>query len=500
MHRKTFEGGIGMSDWKKDLDLLLAKVVEDELSATEMVRLDEILFANPDAREFYRQYINVHSSLQEHLALPDFSAMNQAVETVTKPEGKTIARPNFTPIWQWGLGAAAVFVFLFVVLSDAPTTAMASTIQATAGNVKVIQPDGTELFNPDPGTSVPAGAIIETVSADSLVELGFDDRSTVTLSEPAACRIIRYDKHQRNIKLIHGRLWADITPQPERSPLIVHTSSSRLEVLGTVFNVEARSSSSRLHVSRGTVRLTRLADNRSTEVHENQEIMASLNSKEEFTTLTPPKAVNHWQGNLTTSGGMANSVTLGHVKQMGEQTVVAGERILIPKNGKFVNRTINKSDYDTIAVISFSVQQFGAPPVALESGSIIHLQGLTMYPEDLYFYLSTQDKTGAFSGKYYVPVNKAWFKGYEKKAAVKGKEGWQLNIPVKKFLWVSKRGRKKLDTENSTKTAGLPEKKVSDRQNFPTGLYLSDIGVVSKKGKLGILLTKAAVVPKGQLR
>ena len=41
-----------MSDWKKDLDLLLAKVVEDELSATEMVRLDEILFANPDAREF----------------------------------------------------------------------------------------------------------------------------------------------------------------------------------------------------------------------------------------------------------------------------------------------------------------------------------------------------------------------------------------------------------------------------------------------------------------
>ena len=490
-----------MSHWKKDLDSLLASVVEDELSATELVRLDEILLANPDAREFYQQYIDVHNSLQEHLALPDFAAMNQAVETVTKPEGKTIAQRNFTPIWQWSLGAAAVFVLLIAILSNAPTPAIASTIQATAGTVKVILPDGTELFNPNPGTPVPAGAIIETVSADSFVELGFDNRSTVILSEPATCRIIRYDKHERNIKLIHGRLWANITPQPERSPLVVHTSSSRLDVLGTVFNVEARSSSSRLHVSRGSVLLTRLADNRSTEVHENQEILTSLNSGEEFAALTPPEAVNHWQSDLTTSSGTANSVTTGHVKQMGEQTIVAGERILIPKNKKLVNRILNKSDYDTIAVISFSVQKFGAPPVSLESGSMIHLQGLTMYPDwkDLYFYLSTKDKSGAFSGKYYVPVKKDWFKGFRKKEEGE-KEGWELNIPIQKFFSVHKKLPGKRDTENPTKTAGLPGGKVSDRQNFPTGLYLSNFGVVSKKGKLGILLTKAAVVPKRQLR
>ena len=67
-----------MSDWKKDLDPLLAKVVEDELSATERGRLDEMLLANPNAREIYRKYVDVHCSLQEHLALPDFSAMNQA--------------------------------------------------------------------------------------------------------------------------------------------------------------------------------------------------------------------------------------------------------------------------------------------------------------------------------------------------------------------------------------------------------------------------------------
>lgn len=85
---------------KKELDSLLAKVVEDELSATERGRLDEMLLANPNTREIYRQYVDVHCSLQEHLALPDFSAMNQAIEAVSEPAGKKTSRPSFSFVWQ----------------------------------------------------------------------------------------------------------------------------------------------------------------------------------------------------------------------------------------------------------------------------------------------------------------------------------------------------------------------------------------------------------------
>ena len=113
--------------------------------------------------------------------------MNQAIEAVSEPAGKKISRPSFSFAWQWGLATAAVFVFLFVVLSDAPTPVRASTIQAIAGTVKVTQPNGIELSNPDIGTPIPAGAIIKTVSADAFVGLGFDDNSTMPLSEPASC-------------------------------------------------------------------------------------------------------------------------------------------------------------------------------------------------------------------------------------------------------------------------------------------------------------------------
>lgn len=450
-----------MSDWKKDLDSLLAKVVEDELSATERGRLDEMLLANPNAREIYRKYVDVHCSLQEHLALPDFSAMNQAIEAVSEPAGKKISRPSFSFAWQWGLATAAVFVFLFVVLSDAPTPVRASTIQAIAGTVKVTQPNGIELSNPDIGTPIPAGAIIKTVSADAFVELGFDDNSTMTLSEPASCRIIRYDKKQRSIRLIHGKLWATITPQPGRSPLIIHTPSSKLDVLGTVFDIETRPLFSRLRVSKGTVRMTRLVDNRSTEVHENQEILVSLNPDEDFNPLTPPKAVNYWQSNL--EGDVEPSgVTIGYVKQLaGRPPFVVGEKVLIPNKGKLAK---------AIAVINFSVQKFGDSPVILDSGSQIHVQGLTKFTQGFYFFLSTKDETGAFSGKYYVSMKKNWMKKLDEK-------GWELKIPIEKFLGKDKRSKKS-----------------------PTGLYLSDFGVSSYDAKLGILLLEAAVVPASQFQ
>ena len=111
------------------------------------------------------------------------------------------------------------------------------------------------------------------------------------------------------------------------------------------------------------------------------------------------------------------------------------------------------------------------------------------------FYLSTKDETGAFSGKYYVPIKKTWFKDFDKKGWLKDKEGWELNIPVENFLSVSKKRWKK-----QAKAIEFMEKRINDQKIFPTGLYLSDFGVVSKKGKLGILLTKAAVLPAGHPR
>ena len=71
--------------WQDELDTLLARLVDEELSTTDTKRLNEILSDNPAARDHYHVYMDVHEALQEQFSIPDFTALDKVVTPEPEP-------------------------------------------------------------------------------------------------------------------------------------------------------------------------------------------------------------------------------------------------------------------------------------------------------------------------------------------------------------------------------------------------------------------------------
>ena len=59
---------------------------------------------------------------------------------------------------------------------------------------------------------------------------------------------------------MRGSFSARVLPQPAGNPMLIHTPSAVLEVLGTQFDVEAESKSTMLLVREGKVQVRRVGD------------------------------------------------------------------------------------------------------------------------------------------------------------------------------------------------------------------------------------------------
>ena len=56
--------------WKDELDALLGKLVDDDLTVADKARLNEILQTESEAQELYHEYLDLHGALEERWACP----------------------------------------------------------------------------------------------------------------------------------------------------------------------------------------------------------------------------------------------------------------------------------------------------------------------------------------------------------------------------------------------------------------------------------------------
>ena len=99
----------------QELRELLSKLLDDELDASRLARLGEILHTQPEARALYHQYMNVHGLLEWTLSPPVSSALPDdlpptAGEATAPADSQSAAeppdkKPPGTPVLGW-LGAA----------------------------------------------------------------------------------------------------------------------------------------------------------------------------------------------------------------------------------------------------------------------------------------------------------------------------------------------------------------------------------------------------------
>lgn len=146
------------------------------------------------------------------------------------------------------------------------------------------------------GQSLDSGTL-ESLGANSWVEIAFHDGTSVWVSGPGA---LTFSETARGklIRLREGELSLDVTPQPKEAPLRLLTASAEIEVLGTQFNITADQSSTRLAVNKGLVRVTRLADGRVQEVPADHHVVAALEQETKFDALPRGESVEIWKAEL----------------------------------------------------------------------------------------------------------------------------------------------------------------------------------------------------------
>ena len=301
------------------------------------------------------------------------------------PRGGTRAR-KLLARWPIAIAAAAVVALIATVVSLRP--------KAGPEIVRITELNGSVRWTGDGGRVVPAlavgsslpGGTLEPLSADSWADLKFRDGSTVTVSGQSVLTIS--ERQQKELHLRAGNLSANVMPQPDSQPMLIHTPTARLEVLGTQLNVEAELSATMLSVNAGHVRVTRLADGSIAEVPAEHQVVASADRHAELTVARRPGPVAAWQSNLPTDRLYGKWLPGSDDSDGGLRTA--------PMLWGDPEKPV------TLYVVSLSVSRDRPTPVLLTSLAKFRIRGQIEFTGEVYFGLTTRHANGGFAGKFLV--------------------------------------------------------------------------------------------------
>ena len=384
-----------------DLEDLIDRHLHGELTEAEMERLAELLDSNPSARQNLVEQSLWHTRFAEVLSddrdmASESDVMASVRQTAPEKQASKIAFPKLL------LTAAAVVIvalsaglFYQKASSERRIAVLADAIRnpaAEAPVAKVTGLSGSLLWTGDRGQIVRdvkvgtelAGGTIEGMAPDSWFELEFNDGSTVMISGNSMLTFA--DQGQKELRLKEGNFSANVRPQPEGKPMLVHTRSALLKVLGTQFDVEAGLTSTVLNVSEGNVRVKRLSDGSEVDVPAKHRVTADADR--ELTPIRVPDSVHHWKSQL-------------HLGPEGNY-------------GKW-SRAINDSQLASLKAIPLVPQEFPSitlylagmtvaradnSPVVIKPDSHFIVRGRLDTPASVYFGVWVSHANGEFAGKF----------------------------------------------------------------------------------------------------
>jgi len=407
------------STWKKELDALLGRLVDGELSPDDEARLNEILRDEPEAREEYHAYLDVHEGLQEQLAIPDFSAMDGVIGPKPKP---SYLRPLLAM-------AALVVIGLFInfLVQETAQPPVAKKRAEVKSIAKIKGLSGSLIYTGDRGImrkdlkegDFLEGGTIEGMTPDAWFELEFSDGSSVMISGNSMLTFS--DDGQKKLRLKEGGFSANVKPQPKDRPMLVQTRTAMFEVLGTRFSVDAEPTAATLTVSEGRVRATRLSDNLSVDVPAKHRVVASQDH--ELTPKRLPDSISIWESRLERGAKEGNGDWVP--AQEGE-----------PAHLRAIPYTIDARIDDqqrTIYTISTRVSQKDSPSVILKPGSRIRVQGKMDTSHAIWFGVTLRRPNGDFAGHFQIIEPAERFQPGETFDVTLNPEKYHLDPSLKKW-------------------------------------------------------------------
>ena len=379
----------------------LAELIEQVLQGTasdgQKQQLHTRLLASAEDRRLYLHHLNLHSALRRQFTFDadeqtpaqlDLASGGRAPESASGRPATRRAK------WAWAAVAAAVVVLIATVSFRPPSaerpiakiTGLSGTLQWTG--------DGGRVFSDlSVGTEL-SGGTIEGLAPGSWFELQFNDGSTVAIFGNSMLTFS--DNGQKKLHLKEGNVSGNVKPQPAGRPMLIHTQSAVLEVLGTQFEAEVGLAVTMLNVSQGTVRVKRLSDGATVDVAAKHRVSAAADR--ELSPVLIPAAVNRWRSQLELGPGGA----------LGKWSPKTGELDARVGTVPFTTR-LGK----TIYLIGLGVSYGDRPPVTLQPGSRFRVRGRIASSRPVSFGVTVRHAGGGFAGKFQTHRPAAQFPGGE---------------------------------------------------------------------------------------
>lgn len=365
----------------------LAELIEFVLGGTasdeQKRELDSRLLASAEGRRAYLHRLNLHSALSRQFAYDsEGDAPAQfGLSSVAQNLAKTPRRSRRPGWWSWAAVAAAAVVLVgSIAFMRGGTEEEIAVITEVNGALQWTGSGGRIVRDLEAGSSL-RGGTLESLSADSWAVLTFRDGSTVTVSGQSTLTIS--EGQQKQLRLREGNISASVAPQPLGRPMLIHTPTAKLEVLGTQLNVDAEADSTMLRVNEGRVRATRLTDGSAAEVPADHQVVVSASGRAELKVSRRLQSIHSWQSRLP-SGAIYGK----WVREEGGM-LRAAPVVLNPEK-----------DPITLYLASISAWRGEAPPAVPMSGGRFRIRGRIEASSELYFGLTMKHTKGGFAGKY----------------------------------------------------------------------------------------------------
>lgn len=266
-----------------DLDLLLSRLIDDQLDEVSTTRLQDVLRADAGARRRYRQVMALHAGLQW-----DYVAAARDAQVPSKQWTRVPVR-----WWVPWFGALVASVLLLVTLALWPSYGPQFVMTTTSvSNGTLMWSDGKAQHQLGGNEGVLPGRL--TLEGDSAIAvLQFNGGTNLTITGDTEVSVDVSEG--KRLDFLRGTLSLEVTPQPAGRPLVITTAIARLEVLGTQFTVSAGTATTTVSVDQGRVRFERLADQQMVEVAAGQQASVSFDAAKPIAVVTRPQVSNVWQ-------------------------------------------------------------------------------------------------------------------------------------------------------------------------------------------------------------
>ncbi len=254
------------------VDRKLAAKVKEQLLIDEMLRqrlaADRLHFPAQVDQRIRDQHAGGEAFLRRTIGLPQSAAREMVAPPASGDErprkfvAKKIPRRRRTKrFWLGAAAAVALAVTVSLVYLGWNARQNRVIVSETVGGVTLVRGETRQRISAD--TDVQQGDRFET-AADGRMAFRYGDGTTVELRNNTAAEF-RFGLG-KEISVVQGNVAAAVAPQQFRRAMMFRTPTAEATVLGTKLELAVRQKTTRLDVSEGSVRLTRLADSQSVQV------------------------------------------------------------------------------------------------------------------------------------------------------------------------------------------------------------------------------------------